>query len=203
MTATERVGLFGGAFDPPHRAHRALVEAALKTLPLDRLHVLPTGQAWHKSRPLSAAVHRLAMCELAFADLPGVVIDRREIDRPGATYTADTVDAMAAEWPLAAWFLLIGEDQYLRFTTWRRWPDLLNKATLVVAARPESGPSALVQSSLPVSAVPFLRLNMPQSPISSTVIRDMASRHDPGLNALVPEAVARYISIHSLYPQPS
>ena len=67
MTAAPaRVGMFGGAFDPPHRAHAALVAAALDQLQLDRLHVLPTGEAWHKARGLSSAAHRLAMARLAF-----------------------------------------------------------------------------------------------------------------------------------------
>ena len=74
-----RLGVFGGAFDPPHVAHRALVEAALAQLQLDRLHVVPTGQAWHKARDLSPAQHRVAMAQLAFADLPGVQIDTREV----------------------------------------------------------------------------------------------------------------------------
>ena len=78
-----RVGMFGGAFDPPHRAHRALAEAALHQLGLDLLLVLPTGLAWHKSRGLTAAAHRVAMCELAFAGLPHLRIDQREIRREG------------------------------------------------------------------------------------------------------------------------
>ena len=70
--------MFGGSFDPPHTAHRALVQAALIDLQLDELRVLPTGQAWHKVRPLSSAHHRLAMAQLAFADQPRVVIDPME-----------------------------------------------------------------------------------------------------------------------------
>ena len=64
-----RVGMFGGAFDPPHWAHRALAETALHQLGLDVLHILPTGHAWHKTRVLSSSVDRVAMCHLAFDDL--------------------------------------------------------------------------------------------------------------------------------------
>src|SRR5450756_325909 len=77
-TTMKRIGVFGGSFDPPHLAHLALVQAALAELPLDELRVVPTGQAWHKSRPLTPAYHRLAMAQLAFADLPLVVIDPTE-----------------------------------------------------------------------------------------------------------------------------
>ena len=62
----QRVGVFGGAFDPPHQAHVALAQAALSQLKLDALHILPTGDAWHKHRGLTAPEHRLAMCHLAF-----------------------------------------------------------------------------------------------------------------------------------------
>jgi nicotinate-nucleotide adenylyltransferase len=202
-----RVGVFGGAFDPPHLAHRALVRAALDSLQLDRLHILPTGRAWHKTRTLSAAVHRLAMCELAFGDLAGVQVDRREIDRPGDSYTVDTLEELAREHPGADLFLLIGEDQLAAFRTWKRWPVVLELARLVVAGRPgvvapEGSPTG--PSNAPPD-VPHQWLAMPQSPISSTALRSMAASGAASqeLAALVPEAVAGYISTHSLYQQPS
>ena len=97
--APRKVGLFGGSFDPPHVAHVALAEAALGQLGLDELRILPTGQAWHKSRALTAAEHRLAMARLAFGHLPGAVVDDRELLRAGATYTIDTLRELAAEQP--------------------------------------------------------------------------------------------------------
>ena len=75
MTAgPRRIGMFGGAFDPPHNAHVALVQAAVAQLQLDELRVVPTGHAWHKPRVLTPASDRLAMVRLAFAGLPGVVV---------------------------------------------------------------------------------------------------------------------------------
>lgn len=202
-----RVGLFGGAFDPPHRAHRLLVESALDVLRLDRLHILPTGRAWHKARALSPAEHRLAMCELAFGDLGRVCVDCREIDRPGDSYTIDTLNELAREYPGAELFLIIGEDQLAAFRTWKRWPEVLDLARLVVAGRP-GFPSPATRVSGDVSndpPVPHLRLPLPLSPISSTALRSMASAGaaPQELAALVPEAVAGYISTHSLYQQPS
>ena len=203
----QRVGVFGGAFDPPHRAHRGLVETALEVLRLDRLHILPTGRAWHKARSLSLAEHRLAMCELAFGDLEAVCVDRREIDRPGDSYTVDTLGELAREYPGAELFLLIGEDQLAAFRTWKRWPELLDLARLVVAGRPVS-PSLAAPArgeADDTSPVPHRRLPVPLSPISSTAIRSMAASGATTreLAALVPEAVAGYISTHSLYQQPS
>ena len=97
MAQAPRIGVFGGAFDPPHLAHRALLETALDELKLDRLHVVPTGEAWHKPRQLTAAAHRLAMVQLAFGDVPKICIDTREINRVGPSYTIDSLRQMAAE----------------------------------------------------------------------------------------------------------
>ena len=82
----------------------ALAEAALQHLDLDLLLVVPTGTAWHKSRPLSDAQHRLAMCALAFGDVPGAQIDDCEILRSGPSYTADTLEALHQAHPDVAVF---------------------------------------------------------------------------------------------------
>lgn len=119
MTGNPKIGVFGGSFDPPHAAHLTLARSALQHLALDRLLILPTGQAWHKQRTLSPAHHRLAMAKLAFGDLARVAIDAREIDRPGPSYTIDTLREIAADWPGAELFLLIGEDQARNWQHWR------------------------------------------------------------------------------------
>lgn len=207
----KRVGVFGGAFDPPHLAHRALAESALAQLRLDVLHILPTGQAWHKARTLSPAAHRLAMCQLAFGDLPQVQIDPREIRRTGPTYTVETLGEITREYPGARLFLLLGADQLLAFKTWVRWPEILTLATLAVADRaPDRPADAAPGQPEPLDLtgldLPFERLQMPLAPISATAIRASAaqttSRNGAG-GLLVPEAVARYISQHSLYQNPS
>jgi len=84
-----RIGVFGGAFDPPHNAHVALARAALEQLGLAALHVFPTGHAWHKVRELTPAQDRLAMAQLAFGGIPGVVVDSREMLRDGLTTWAE------------------------------------------------------------------------------------------------------------------
>jgi nicotinate-nucleotide adenylyltransferase len=206
-----RVGVFGGAFDPPHLAHRALAETALTRLRLDVLHILPTGQAWHKARTLTDASHRLAMCEIAFADLARVSVDAREIQRTGPSYTVDTLLELAREYPGAQLFLLLGADQLLAFKTWVRWPDVLTLATLAVAdrAQPIDALAPLQQDpALDLGRVdlPFERLQMPLTNISATAIRAQAGQSANRSDAqalLVPEAVARYISHHHLYQNPS
>ena len=127
--------MFGGAFDPPHNAHIALAQVAIKTLELDVLHIIPTGRAWHKARTLSPPEHRLAMAQLAFGDLPGVVVDDREIKRAGPTFTVDTLLALQAEHPAAQLYLIMGADQFAAFGQWHQWQTILQTAIICIAAR--------------------------------------------------------------------
>ena len=203
-----RVGMFGGAFDPPHLAHRRLAETALSQLGLDRLHVIPTGQAWHKARVLSAAFHRLAMCELAFGDLPGVVIDDREIRRAGPSYTADTLGELKGLYPNARLYLILGADQLLSFRSWIRWQEVLEQARLAVADRPldetaAQGKDSAVCPDLSVVGLPFEALHMPAWRLSATAVRQRAASDAGSIGQMVPEAVSSYISQHSLYPTSS
>ncbi len=219
--------MFGGAFDPPHVAHLALARAALAQLELDELRVIPTGDAWHKSRPLSPAADRLKMAELAFAGMARVRVDDRELRRTGPSYTVDTLQALHAELPGCTLFLLIGADQWAAFESWHRWRDILALAAVCVAQRPQSA-GLTTQSTVEVpTPVPFevpaswpdsaqvRRLDMPAMPVSATAIRrhlsslGSLSSHtstqapaavsDPLLAGVLPEAVARYISLHGLY----
>ncbi|TNF62125.1 MAG: nicotinate (nicotinamide) nucleotide adenylyltransferase [Burkholderiales bacterium] len=203
-----RVGMFGGAFDPPHLAHLRLARTALEQLGLDRLHVIPTGQAWHKARVLSAASHRLAMCELAFGDLPGVVIDDREIRREGPSYTADTLAELRALYPGASLYLVLGADQLLSFRGWVRWQDVLQQARLAVADRPldesaSDGAEGVAGPDLAAVGIPFEPLCMPPWRLSATAVRAQAAMGSSSIGQMVPDAVSSYISQHSLYPSAS
>jgi hypothetical protein len=106
-------------------------DAALQQLALDRLRIFPTGQAWHKARALSAAAHRLAMAQLAFriGPSPGQV-DARELQRPGPTYTIDTLTELQAESPGAKLFLIVGGDQAAALPSWHRWSEILEIAII-------------------------------------------------------------------------
>lgn len=115
-----RLGVFGGAFDPPHAAHVALVQAAIAQLHLDQVRVLPTGQAWHKARSLSPAQHRLAMTRLAFGPVQQVVVDEREMLRSGPSYTVETLRELKAEFPQAQLYLLLGDDQRRSLPSWHQ-----------------------------------------------------------------------------------
>ncbi|MDA7418192.1 nicotinate (nicotinamide) nucleotide adenylyltransferase [Xenophilus arseniciresistens] len=193
-----RVGMFGGSFDPPHLTHVALARAALAQAGLQSLHVMPTGQAWHKARQPSAAAHRLAMARLAFADVPGVQVDDRETRREGPTYTLDTLRELQREHPGARLVLLIGTDQAAALPSWHGWQQIVSMATVLVATRaglPSLDPRTL--PGLPAGAS-FETLALSPADTSATDIRARAARGED-ISALVPPAVARYIDQHQLY----
>ncbi len=128
--SVQRLGVFGGAFDPPHLAHVALVEAAIAQLQLQQVHVLPTGEAWHKPRQLSQAAHRVAMTRLAFAHVPAVLVDEREIRRTGPSYTVDTLHELQAQYPQAQLYLLLGDDQRRSLPAWHQIGEIARIAII-------------------------------------------------------------------------
>lgn len=200
--ALQRIGVFGGAFDPPHNAHVALARAALEQFALDALYIVPTGQAWHKARTLSDAEHRLAMTRLAFEDVARVVVDERELQRAGPSFTIDTLQALQAENPQAQLYLFIGADQFSTFRQWHKWQEILELAIICIADRTQS---TLAQTQFDAYAPHnhrFFTLQLPLMPVSATQVRQLlalgaATAYD--VAQLVPEPVARYISLHRLY----
>lgn len=189
-----RIGLFGGTFDPVHRAHLALAQSALGALQLDELRWIPTGQPWQKGRDITPAQHRAAMVALAIEGEPRFTLSRIEVDRQGPSFTLDTVRELAAAEPDAEWVLLIGGDQYAGLHTWHDWPELLARVSLAVANRPgvRLAPDPAVQQH-PHRVVP-----LPMLDVSSTDIRHRV-KTGADISQLVPSQVARYIETHRLY----
>lgn len=193
-----RIGVFGGAFDPPHLAHAALLQCAVAELELDELRVIPTGQAWHKTRPLTAPEHRLAMAQLAFAQVPKVTVDPQEISRSGPSYTIDTLRGLALSESGAEWFLIMGADQAAALTTWRAWQEILQIATICVADRGDSTWASTQFDAEKLYPARFFHLKMPALTVSATQIRALISAGQTA-QTLVLEPVARYIATHHLY----
>lgn len=193
-----RLGVFGGAFDPVHRGHMALARTALEQLQLNELRIIPTGHAWHKTRVLTPAVHRLAMATMAFAELPHVVIDPRETQRSGASYTIDTLRELQAEFPAAQLFLIVGEDQAKALTSWRSWEEILQIAIICVAARAGCTGDSVHFDAMSKPDARFCLLEMPPVAVSATEIRHAVANHH-NVAPLVFEPVARYIEHHHLY----
>jgi nicotinate-nucleotide adenylyltransferase len=196
MSHKPRLGVFGGAFDPPHIAHVALAQHAIEQFGLQQLRIIPTGDAWHKDHTLTASPHRLAMTRLAFEAMPHVQVDDREINRAGATYTYDTLLELKAEHPDDDLLLFIGADQANAFKTWHRWQDILKLATLVVAQR---GGAAQWHNAV---SPDVQRLDMPSLKVSATDIRAHYAQRavaQPPFSNWLPASVQHYIEQHSLY----
>ncbi len=191
---TQRIGIFGGSFDPVHNAHVALARLALTALQLDELLWVPAGQPWQKPRLLAPARHREAMAHLAFGGEARFRLSCIETRRSGPSYTLDTVRELQAAQPGAQWFLVVGQDQYAGFHTWHDWRELLTLVTLAIAGRP--GAAATVAAE--VRAVPHATVALPAMQVSSTDIRERLARGQ-GIDDLVPAPVARYIARHHLY----
>lgn len=195
------IGLLGGSFNPPHRAHIALATAAQQQLKLERVDLMPAGQPWQKYRAtMVSPAHRLAMCRLAVAGTAHLAVEPCETERQGDTYTVDTLRTLQAAHPSTRYVLIVGADQALRFDTWREWPQILQLSTLAIANRagqtaqlPETVKAFIAQHGLDVKTV-----QLPAIAISATDVRQRLARGESCAADVLP-SVARYISKHSLY----
>jgi nicotinate-nucleotide adenylyltransferase len=183
------IAVLGGTFDPVHNAHLEMARAALKSLPLDKLLFMPTGLPGYRNAPVAPAQDRVAMLKLAIAGEPRCELDLRELGPDATGFTVDTLGKLRAELGLRLpIYLLIGGDQFAAFDRWHRPQDVKRLAKLAVFARP----------GVKIDPVDTLMIPMPPTAISATDIRARAARGED-LAALVPPAVANYISSHGLY----
>jgi nicotinate-nucleotide adenylyltransferase len=203
--AARRIGIFGGSFDPVHQAHLALARVALSSLQLTELRLVPVGHAWQKDRLLADASHRIAMLRAAVATEPvdaRLVLDDCEVRRGGPSYTVETLRDVYVEAPGAEVFLIIGQDQYAGLHTWYGWSEIVQLATLAVAARADQA----VVPSAELAGVPhrMVQLPLPAMVVSSTAVREHLARGETAASlvpALLPVTVAGYIDSHHLYAQ--
>ena len=194
-----RIGLLGGSFDPVHNAHVALAKTALTKLELDEVQLIPAGQPWQRA-PLGASPeHRLAMLKLAVGDSPGLRINPIEIDRNGATYTIDTLEAMPAG---HEYFWILGADQLVNFCSWRRWDEIADRVRIVVAQRPGTHLAAPhdLDDWLRAHGRGLVRLPFEPRDVSANEIRTRIARGE-STDDLIPPLVAQYLIQHGLYRQ--
>ncbi|WP_298019007.1 nicotinate (nicotinamide) nucleotide adenylyltransferase [uncultured Castellaniella sp.] len=193
-----QVGLLGGSFDPVHRAHIALARAACEALSLAYVELLPAGRPWQRGQLGAAPEHRLAMLRLACGDDPQLRINPIELQRPGATYTIDTLAALPRS---ARYTWILGADQLANFCTWHRWRDILSHVRLAVAQRPGAAltpPAELAQALAPdgLVLIPF-----PPQDVSASTIRQELARGRLPESQLDPRVLG-YIRTHQLYQRP-
>ena len=189
-----RVGVFGGTFDPVHNGHLAAAVNARRALGMDQVLVVPARDPWQKQdRQLAPADDRLAMLEAAFDGVDGVELCRLELDRPGPTYTADTVEELHADRPDDELFLIVGADAASDLATWDRTEVMRDYTTIVIVSRadiPEPGAPG------PEWRVEHVRI--PPLAISSTDLRRRAAAGEP-LDGLMPPAAIRCLRERGLY----
>jgi len=139
---TQRIAVFGGTFDPPHSGHLAVADAVLKYCDVDKVLFVVAGQPWQKMEAncgvsgISPAQDRLAMVEAAIAGRQDFEVSSIEIDREGHSYTADTLEELAKQYPGAELLLVIGSDLVSQLETWKR-PEMIRRlSSLVIVERP-------------------------------------------------------------------
>lgn len=190
-----KVGILGGTFDPIHLGHIAAAHACIDALTLDRVLVIPTGVPSHRPAAAASAEHRWHMVVAACEGDSAVQPSRIDIDRKSPTYSIDTVRDVRELFPNAQIYLIIGEDAYAGFETWREPDTLRELVTIVVVERAGSleSASAKVESTAAVVRVPLHGYD-----ISATQIR-MRVAAGASIGGLVAPAVADYIEQHALY----
>lgn len=188
-----RIGLFGGTFDPPHVGHLVTAVNVAHEVDLDMVVLMVANEPWQKSgtRQITSALDRLAMVEAAVEDVARLVAGRTEIDRGGASYTADTLITLGAENPGAELYTIVGDDAAAGLETWERFEEVIERSRLVVVDRPGN------QVDLP-PIVEWIRVEVPRLEVSST---DLRARFVDGrpLDYLVTEPVLDVIAQRGLY----
>ena len=205
----------GGAFDPVHIGHLRSAIAVREELQLERVDFIPAAQSPLKGGAALTAEHRLAMLQLAVRDVPGLDVDARELERPGPSYTVDTLKALRAEYGAARPLLwIVGSDILTTLSQWSRWRELLDHAHLVVMARPgASDPEDEVKKWIashqmegnlavtqPAGGVVLVR--QPLLDIASSQIRALIAE-GRDTRFLMPDAVMEYIERHTLFNRDS
>lgn len=191
-TRRPRLGVMGGTFDPIHHGHLAAASEVQRSFDLDEVIFVPTGEPYQKSG-VSQAEHRYLMTAIATASNPRFTVSRVDIDRPGPTYTIDTLRDLRKLRPDADLFFISGADAVAQILDWKDQEELWSLAHFVAVSRPGH---ALSIRGLPEQGVSSLEV--PALAISSTDCRARVDRGYP-VWYLVPDGVVQYISKHHLY----
>jgi nicotinate-nucleotide adenylyltransferase len=193
-----RIGVMGGTFDPIHHGHLVAASEVGHFYSLDEVIFVPTGQPWQKEgRRVSASEDRYLMTVIATASNPRFSVSRVDIDRPGPTYTIDTLrDLRATRGPGAEFFFITGADALAQMMTWQDADELFKLAHFVGCTRPGHRLSGV---GLPDDRVSLVEI--PALAISSTNCRQRVEAGQP-IWYLVPDGIVQYISKRSLYRKP-
>jgi nicotinate-nucleotide adenylyltransferase len=212
---SKKIAILGGTFDPIHFGHLRAAQEIYEELTLDEIRLIPCKHPPHRSTPLASAADRLAMVRLA-ARGTKLIVDDREIDRPGPSYTVDTLVSLRDELPHASLNLMVGVDAFLGLPHWHNWKKIIQLANIIVMHRhgwniPTTGiiPELLENHKLDSSKKiteylhgKIIQLGITSLEITATTIRSLIQTgHSPDF--LLPNSVMEYIQHHRLYTTPS
>jgi nicotinate-nucleotide adenylyltransferase len=202
-----KIGVLGGTFDPIHLGHLIVAEDIRQKLGLGEVLFVPAGRPWLKlkeEKPISAAEHRLAMVRLAVASNPYFKVSTLELDRPGLSYSIDTVLELKAKLGAGAEiYFIVGPDALAELPRWKDPGRLVEVCQVVGIGRPGHAQADLntLESSIPGVSQRIMLMDVPQIDISATEIRRLVAQR-LSIRYLVPEAVEKYIAEHRLYMSP-
>jgi nicotinate-nucleotide adenylyltransferase len=193
------IGLMGGTFNPIHYGHLVAAETARDAFGLDRVIFVPAGQPPHKSKMVASAEHRYLMTFLATVSNARFDTSRVEIERPGPSYTSDTLAHFHASDPDARWYFITGADAVMEIAGWHAAEDIFRYAEVIAASRP--GYALRLQELEPVLGENLKKVHHLEVPALAISSSDIRARVGQGLSIryLVPEAVEEYIRKCGLY----
>ena len=208
----ERIGIMGGMFDPVHIGHIKVAVAAQKVLQLDQVRLVPCGIPNHREQALCSSLQRLDMLQLAVSSYPQLKVDDRELNRPGISYTYDTLLSLRKEFQDSGLYFILGIDAFASLHQWHRWQELFDLCHFVVIERPgftgvlseELGRQmqqrrvADVTELLDRQSGLVFDMEGLDSPVSSSMVRDHIA-NNYSLDHLLDPAVASYLERHQLY----
>jgi nicotinate-nucleotide adenylyltransferase len=193
-----RIGIFGGTFDPVHEGHLAVARAARDAFRLDLVLFVPAPRPWLRPRsPVAPPEDRLAMVELATAHDAHFGVSRTDLDRPGPTYTADTLRELRAQYgPLPEFYLVLGADSLRYLDRWERLQDVVGQCVIAAVGRPGAQRPAELPESHPGRHALFVE--GPMVEVSATEIRSRLAE-GKSCAGMLPEEVEDYIRDRGLY----
>ncbi len=195
-----QIGILGGTFNPPHLGHLVCAEEAYVQLRLERVILVPARIPPHKPVDDEPGVeHRLEMCRVAVEGARWLEVSDLEVQRPGPSYTVDTLEELLSRTPHSELSLIVGADVAVGLPSWRQPERVLSLAVLSVAQRPGTARAAVERALGQVPGGDRARFfDMPEIGISSTMLRDRVRAGLP-TKYLMPDAVREYIDCHGIY----
>lgn len=188
-----KIGILGGTFDPIHIIHMMIAEQVRDAFQLDQIWFMPAHVPPHKEgRKVTDAVHRLHMVKLAAGGIPYFKVSSFELDRPGPSYTVDTMEALKEQFPDADFHFIIGGDMVDYLPHWHRIEDLVKLIQFIGVHRPGYKPDHIFAREY------VQNMEFPQTDISSTMIRERIKRGH-SIRFMVTEEVREYIEENRLY----